>query len=63
LSAAMMLRYGLDCGDAAAKIERAVLTVLDRGDRTGDMMSPGMNLVGCQAMGEALIAAIEADSA
>lgn len=63
LSAAMMLRYGLDCGDAAATLERAVLAVLDRGDRTADMMSPGMNLVGCQAMGDALIETIESEKA
>jgi 3-isopropylmalate dehydrogenase len=54
LSAAMMLRYGLDQPEAADRIEQAVLRVLDRGDRTGDIMSPGMNLLGCRAMGEAL---------
>ena len=55
LSAAMMLRYGLNQPAAADKIERAVLQVLDRGDRTGDIMSQGMNLLGCRAMGDALI--------
>ncbi|PPS39922.1 3-isopropylmalate dehydrogenase [Chroococcidiopsis sp. TS-821] len=55
LSAAMMLRYGLNQPVAADRIENAVLQVLDRGDRTGDIMSPGMNLLGCRAMGEALI--------
>jgi len=55
LSAAMMLRYGLDQPEAADRIEQAVLRVLDRGDRTGDIMSSGMNLLGCQAMGKALI--------
>ncbi len=55
LSAAMMLRYGLNQPAAADKIEQAVLQVLDRGDRTGDIMSPGMNLLGCRAMGNALI--------
>ncbi|MES1023893.1 3-isopropylmalate dehydrogenase [Gloeocapsa sp. BRSZ] len=55
LSAAMMLRYGLNQPIAADRIENAVLQVLDRGDRTGDIMSLGMNLLGCQAMGEALI--------
>ncbi|OKH28065.1 3-isopropylmalate dehydrogenase [Chroogloeocystis siderophila] len=55
LSAAMMLRYGLNQPIAADRIENAVLQVLDRGDRTGDIMSPGMNLLGCRAMGEALI--------
>lgn len=55
LSAAMMLRYALNQPVAADRIEQAVLQVLDRGDRTGDIMSNGMNLLGCQAMGESLI--------
>lgn len=59
LSAAMMLRYGLNQPVAADRIEQAVLQVLDRGDRTGDIMSPGMNLLGCRAMGEALIEVLE----
>jgi 3-isopropylmalate dehydrogenase len=59
LSAAMMLRYGLNLGDAADKIEKAVLEVLERGYRTGDIMSLGMNLVGCRAMGEATISVLK----
>ncbi|ALF56135.1 3-isopropylmalate dehydrogenase [Nostoc piscinale CENA21] len=59
LSAAMMLRYGLNQPQAADSIEKAVLQVLAQGDRTGDIMSPGMNLLGCQAMGNSLIQALE----
>jgi 3-isopropylmalate dehydrogenase len=59
LSAAMMLRYGLNQPTAADKIEQAVLQVLDKGDRTGDIMSEGMNLLGCRAMGDSLIQALE----
>ncbi|MBD1902118.1 3-isopropylmalate dehydrogenase [Trichocoleus sp. DQ-A3] len=59
LSAAMMLRYGLDQPAAADRIEQAVMQVLERGDRTGDIMSEGMNLLGCSAMGNALIQALE----
>lgn len=59
LSAAMMLRYGLDQPDAADKIEKAVLTVLDWGYRTGDIMSEGMKLVGCKEMGDVLLKALE----
>jgi 3-isopropylmalate dehydrogenase len=59
LSAAMMLRYGLNQADAADYIEKAVFQVLETGFRTGDIMSEGMNHVGCQAMGEALIQALE----
>jgi 3-isopropylmalate dehydrogenase len=59
LSAAMMLRYGLDQPQAADKIEQAVLAVLDAGYRTGDIMSEGMKLVGCRAMGNALLEALK----
>ncbi|MFE4107782.1 3-isopropylmalate dehydrogenase [Almyronema epifaneia] len=59
LSAAMMLRYGLNQPDAAALIEQAVLKVLDQGYRTGDIMSEGMRLVGCKAMGDALLQALD----
>ncbi len=59
LSAAMMLRYGLNQPTAADRIEQAVLQVLENGDRTGDIMSTGMNLLGCQAMGNALIQVLE----
>jgi 3-isopropylmalate dehydrogenase len=58
LSAAMMLRYGLNQSDSADRIEEAVLKVLDQGYRTGDIMSEGMTLLGCRAMGDALIQAI-----
>lgn len=54
LSAAMMLRYGLNQPAAADQIEQAVLKVLDQGYRTGDIMSEGMKAVGCKGMGEAL---------
>jgi 3-isopropylmalate dehydrogenase len=55
LSASMMLRYALNQGGAADAIEHGVLQVLQQGYRTGDIMSEGMNLVGCRAMGDALI--------
>ncbi|HEY9894983.1 MAG TPA: 3-isopropylmalate dehydrogenase, partial [Candidatus Sericytochromatia bacterium] len=58
LSAAMMLRYGLHQPTAADRLEQAVLTVLDQDKRTGDIMSDGMTLLGCRAMGDALIQAL-----
>jgi 3-isopropylmalate dehydrogenase len=58
LSAAMMLRYALDQPMAAERIEQAVSTVLDQGYRTGDIMSETMTLVGCKAMGAALLEAL-----
>ncbi|PAX59983.1 3-isopropylmalate dehydrogenase [Brunnivagina elsteri] len=59
LSAAMMLRYGLNQATAADHIEQAVSLILQRGFRTGDIMSPGMTLLGCRTMGDALIQALE----
>jgi 3-isopropylmalate dehydrogenase len=59
LSAAMMLKYGLNEPQAAELLERAVLQVLDKGYRTGDIMSDGMTLIGCRAMGDALLEIIE----
>lgn len=59
LSAAMMLRYGLNEAAAADKIEQSVLAVLDQGYRTGDIMSDSMKLVGCQEMGQVLLKVLE----
>ena len=56
LSAAMLLRVGLQQGAAAADLEAAVDRVLDAGYRTGDLMASGCTLLGCQAMGDQLLA-------
>jgi 3-isopropylmalate dehydrogenase len=61
LSTAMMLRYGLNQPTAADRIEQAVLKVLDQGYRTGDIMSEGMNQLGCRAMGDALIQSLSGE--
>jgi len=58
LSAAMLLRVGLQQGAAAADLEGAVDRVLDAGYRTGDLMAAGCTLLGCQAMGDQLLAAL-----
>ena len=55
LSVAMMLRYALEQPLVADKIEKGVFEVLEQGYRTGDIMSEGMKLVGCQKMGEVLL--------
>ncbi|MDR5638744.1 3-isopropylmalate dehydrogenase [Thermosynechococcus sp. JY1334] len=55
LSAAMMLRYGLNQPAAAQAIEEAITAVLDQGYRTGDLMAEGCTLVGCREMGNLLI--------
>lgn len=58
LSAAMMLRYSFDMSEEADCVEAAVNAVLDKGLRTADMMSEGCTLVGCRAMGDAILAEI-----
>jgi 3-isopropylmalate dehydrogenase len=59
LSVAMLLRYSLDERGMAERIEQAVDRVLDQGLRTPDIMSPGMTEIGCEAMGDAVVAAIQ----
>ncbi|MEN8178560.1 MAG: 3-isopropylmalate dehydrogenase [Pseudomonadota bacterium] len=58
LSVAMMLRYSLDEPGMAERIEQAVNKVLDDGLRTPDIMSEGMTEVGCEKMGDAVVAAL-----
>ena len=58
LSVAMMLRHSLGQEDGARRIEAAVGRVLDQGLRTADIQSEGCKLVGTEAMGDALVAAL-----
>ncbi|MCU7905058.1 MAG: 3-isopropylmalate dehydrogenase [Candidatus Thiodiazotropha sp. (ex Epidulcina cf. delphinae)] len=60
LSVSMMLRYSLDESAMAGRIELAVDKVLNAGLRTPDIMSEGMTEVGCEAMGDAVVAALGA---
>ena len=62
LSTAMMLRYSLNQAEAADRIESAVSTVLSAGLRTGDIFSDGMQRVGTQQMGDAVVAALAAQT-
>jgi 3-isopropylmalate dehydrogenase len=55
LSFSMALRYSLNNGVAADKIERAVQTLLARGIRTADIMAEGCTQVSTSEMGNALI--------
>lgn len=59
LSVAMMLRYSLDEAALADKIETAVGLVLDQGLRTADIASKGTETVSTEAMGDAVLAALE----
>ncbi|WP_432473855.1 3-isopropylmalate dehydrogenase [Amphritea sp. HPY] len=60
LSAAMMLRYSLNAGETADRIETAVSNVLDQNLRTGDIWSEGMQKVSTAEMGDAVVAALTA---
>jgi 3-isopropylmalate dehydrogenase len=58
LSAAMMLRHGLDRPEEAARVESAVDAVLDRGLRTPDLAGEGETAVGTDEVTEAVLAEI-----
>jgi 3-isopropylmalate dehydrogenase len=59
LSFAMLLRYSFDMGEDADLVEKAVNNVLNAGFRTGDIMTPGGNLVSTEQMGSALLAEMD----
>jgi 3-isopropylmalate dehydrogenase len=58
LSVAMMLRHTFDLEIQAARIERAVRSVLREGYRTPDIFEPGARRVGTEEMGERVARAI-----
>ncbi len=60
LSLAMAFRYSFGRPDDAARIEKAVDTVLAQGFRTGDIMQPGKTQVGTTAMTDAILKALDA---
>jgi 3-isopropylmalate dehydrogenase len=60
LSVSMMLRYSLNETMLADQVDKAVGTVLDAGLRTADIASEGMQTVGTRAMGDAVVAALQA---
>jgi 3-isopropylmalate dehydrogenase len=59
LSFCMALRYSLNEGALAEKIESAVQSVLNNGIRTADIMAAGCKSVGTDAMGDAVIKELE----
>ncbi|MBI4031072.1 MAG: 3-isopropylmalate dehydrogenase, partial [Proteobacteria bacterium] len=59
LSFSMSLRYSLNCGNIADKIENAVQAVLFQGLRTADIASKGCKIVNTAEMGDALIHQLE----
>ncbi|OOG27108.1 3-isopropylmalate dehydrogenase [Thioalkalivibrio denitrificans] len=58
LSVSMMLRYSLDEGALADRVDAAVSRVLDQGLRTPDIWTEGSSKVGTTAMGDAVVAAL-----
>jgi 3-isopropylmalate dehydrogenase len=60
LSAAMMLRHGLDRAEDATRIESAADAVLDRGLRTPDLAGEGETAVGTDEVTEAVLAELGA---
>jgi 3-isopropylmalate dehydrogenase len=59
LSAAMLLRYSLDRGADADRVEAAVLRVLEQGYRTADIRGAADTPVGTQQMGDLICREIE----
>jgi 3-isopropylmalate dehydrogenase len=60
LSAAMLLRSSLGLADEAATVEKAVEKVLADGHRTADVAGPGQPTLGTRAMGDRVVARLEA---
>ncbi len=58
LSVAMMMRYSCGLEDVAKDIETAVERVLEKGYRTGDIVSEGNELVGTMKMGSLITSEI-----
>jgi 3-isopropylmalate dehydrogenase len=51
----MALRYSLDMGELADKVDQAIAAVLAKGLRTADIKSEGSTVVSTSGMGEALL--------
>ena len=58
LSVGMMFRYSFDLTEADELIQQAVVQTIET-HRTGDIMSAGKTLVGCQQMGDLVLKALE----
>jgi 3-isopropylmalate dehydrogenase len=56
----MALRYSLEMGDLADKVDAAIAAVLAKGLRTADIKSEGSTVVSTSGMGEALLKELQA---
>src|SRR5499433_411415 len=59
LSAGMLLRYSLDMGKDADRIDAATLRILEQGHRTRDIHAAGMKLVGTKEMGDLIAGEVQ----
>jgi 3-isopropylmalate dehydrogenase len=59
LSAAMLLRYSLNMGPQADRVEAAVRTVLEQGHRTRDIAARGEKVLGTREMGDLIVRGVE----
>src|SRR5256885_15933815 len=59
LSAAMLLRYSLDKGADADRIDAAVLRVLEQGHRTRGIVGAGVEICGTRGMGGLISTEVE----
>ncbi|RPH84153.1 MAG: 3-isopropylmalate dehydrogenase [Candidatus Rokuibacteriota bacterium] len=59
LSAAMLLRYSLNMGPEADRIEAAVRRVLEQGHRTRDIAVRGDKVLGTREMGDLIVSGVE----
>jgi len=59
LSSGMLLRYSLNMGKDADRIDAAVLHVLEQGHRTRDIRAEGTNVVGTKEMGDLIAGEVE----
>ena len=62
LSCALLLRHSLAQEAAAQDIEKAVASALNAGHRTADIAPPGADALGTRQMGDAVIAALNAQA-
>jgi 3-isopropylmalate dehydrogenase len=60
LSAAMLLKYSLDLGAHADRVDTAVLRVLEQGYRTRDIAGSGAKVVGTAELGDLVVRELEA---
>lgn len=60
-SFAMALRYSFSRGVEADRLDRAIATVLASGLRTRDIASDGFKIVSTREMGDAIVAALQAE--